>query len=96
MKTQKLVITLFIMVAVLAGCSSGGSSKITQENYDKIKEGMTKVEVTAILGDPTGSETVGQVEDTKLKASVWQGRGLKIVAGFDDDGKLLAKRLDKE
>jgi hypothetical protein len=81
---------------LLAGCSGGGSSKITQENYDKVKDGMTKAEVTAILGEPTGSETVGEVQDTKLNASVWQGRGLKIVIGFDDDGKLLAKRLDKE
>ena len=57
---------------------------------------MTRAEVVAILGEPTGSETVGQVQDTPLKASVWQGSGLKIVIGFDGDGKLLAKRLDKE
>ena len=38
------------------------TSVVTKENYDKIKEGMTKEEVKAILGEPTSvseSETPG-------------------------------------
>jgi hypothetical protein len=98
MKTKKLAITLFSLItaAVLAGCGAGASTKITKENYDKIKEGMAKTEVLAILGEPTGSELLGQVQDQELRGPVWQGRGFKIVVGFDDDGKLLAKRLDTE
>jgi hypothetical protein len=97
MKTQKFVRALcsLLIAFVLAGCS-GGSSKITQENYNKIKEGMSRAAVIEILGEPTGTEVVGQVNDTEVKAPIWQGNGLKVVAGFDGNDRLIAKRLDKE
>ena len=37
---------------LLAGCS-----KVTQENYAKIREGMSEQEVHAILGNPAESST---------------------------------------
>ena len=86
--------SLFAAV-LLVGCGSGGG-KITQENYDKIKEGMSRAEVVAILGEPTGSEMIGQINDTEVKAPIWQGRGMKILLGFDEKGKVIARRLDKE
>lgn len=42
--------------------TTSSTSVVTKENYDKIKEGMTKDEVKAILGEPTSiseSETPG-------------------------------------
>ncbi len=36
---------------LLAGCAS----RVTQENFDKIKTGMTREQVIAILGEPTTS-----------------------------------------
>ena len=43
---------LFALLLLLAACS-----KVTQENYAKIQEGMTEQEVHAILGAPTESST---------------------------------------
>ena len=43
------VLTLIIMMGVLL---LWGCSKLTQENYDKIKPGMTYGQVKAIIGNP--------------------------------------------
>jgi hypothetical protein len=92
MKLTRIILML-VLACALAGC---GNSKISKENYDKIKEGMTKTEVIAILGEPTGSETVGQINDKEIKGSVWESGSIKIVTMFSDAGKLEVKRLDKE
>jgi len=47
-------ILLFTAVAALAACS-----KLTQDNLEKIHNGMTTDEVKAILGEPTSSGTGG-------------------------------------
>ncbi|MFI8480391.1 outer membrane protein assembly factor BamE [Pseudomonas sp. NPDC078700] len=39
---------LLSFCVLLAACS-----KVTQENYSKLKTGMTKAEVESLLGDPT-------------------------------------------
>src|SRR5262245_50855414 len=102
MKIQKLTAALLsLFVAIfLAGCSGGGGSntnaKATQENYDKIKDGMTKAEVTALLGEPTGTVMLGQINDQEVRGPFWEGRGFKIVVGFDSNDKVVAKRMDKE
>lgn len=46
MSLRKFALLCFCVV--LAACS-----KVTQENYSKLKTGMTKAEVEALLGDPT-------------------------------------------
>ena len=51
MKNIRTVL-LFIAVAALAACS-----KLTQDNLEKIHNGMTTDEVKAILGDPTSSSS---------------------------------------
>ena len=94
MKNITLTLLLLIAVTLVAGCGVG--SKVTKENYDKVKEGMTKAEVVAILGAPTGSEVVGQINDNEIKGPVWEANGLKIVTMFSQEGKLQVKRMDKE
>jgi len=52
------ILTGFALLALLlaAGCTS----RITKENYDRLKTGMKYEEVTAILGKPAScSETMG-------------------------------------
>jgi hypothetical protein len=44
------IIVLLALCLVLAGCRK---SKVTQENYDKIKNDMTLKEVETILGEGT-------------------------------------------
>jgi outer membrane protein assembly factor BamE (lipoprotein component of BamABCDE complex) len=51
MKTLRTLL-LFTAVAALAACS-----KLTEDNLQKIKPGMTTDDVKAILGDPTSSQT---------------------------------------
>jgi hypothetical protein len=94
MNKISLTILSVVTAVFIAGC--GASSKITKENYDKVKEGMTRAEVVAILGEPTGSELVGQINETEIKGPMWQGSGFKIVTMFSDDGKLSVKRMDKD
>ncbi len=48
------VVLLVVSMLVIGGCSS----KINQENYKKIKIGMSLEEVTAILGEPVQCESV--------------------------------------
>lgn len=47
MKSIKLILLVLCCAAVMIGCS-----KVTRENYDKIKTGMAMGEVTAIIGEP--------------------------------------------
>ena len=94
---MKKISTTFLslgLAVLISGCGAG--SKITKENYEKVKEGMTRAEVVAILGEPTGSELVGQINEEEIKGPVWQGTGIKIVTMFSDKGTLLVKRLDKD
>jgi hypothetical protein len=93
---RKITVTFLSITAAafIVGCGAG--SKITRENYDKVKEGMTKAEVVAILGEPTGSELIGQINDQEIRGPSWQGSDFKIVTMFSDDGKLKVKRLDKD
>ena len=43
---------MFAALLLLAACS-----KVTQENFSKVKEGMSEKEVHEILGNPTESST---------------------------------------
>ncbi len=51
MKTIRTLL-LFTAVAALAACS-----KLTEDNLEKVHNGMTTDEVKALLGDPTSSSS---------------------------------------
>ncbi len=51
---KKICALLFILPAVLALVAC---SKLTEENLQKVHNGMTTAEVKTILGEPTHSET---------------------------------------
>ena len=63
--------------------------KVPWENFEKIRSGMTESEVTAILGRPTGSNSVrfGPVGGT---TSTWKDDGRTVTIQFMN-GKVLAK-----
>jgi hypothetical protein len=44
-------------ILTLDACKSGPLSTLTQENLDKIQQGMSSAQVKAILGEPTSSQT---------------------------------------
>jgi len=61
----------FVIAACLAAFLFGCASKINQENYAKIQNGMTMEEVKAILGEPTESKTAG-VASLSGTSAVWE------------------------
>jgi hypothetical protein len=89
--------TFLALCLLLAGC---GKSKVTQQNFEKIKEGMTLQEVEAILGPGQKDENVdasnvaaqfgvnvgGQEQRGKnLSTYVWESRGKTIKVHFLND-----------
>jgi len=68
-------------------------SKITQENFSRIRDGMSEQEVLALLGSPTesSSRTVLGVSGTSSK---WVASDAVISVQFVN-GKVLLKTFDK-
>ena len=78
----------FACVLLLAACS-----KVTQENFARIQDGMSEQEVAAILGSPTESSSTSVLNMTGT-ASRWAGKEAVIVVRFVN-GKVVLKSFDK-
>lgn len=85
MKTRALVL---IALLLLAACS-----KVTQENFTRIQDGMTEQEVTAILGSPTESSS-GSILGISGTSSKWVGGDAMITIQFVN-GKVALRSFDK-
>jgi uncharacterized protein YcfL len=70
---------LICLCLILFACS-----RITQENYDKIKPNMTMQEVTAILGKPTSSESLS-IAGVSGASAVWKDKQNEIDIQFLND-----------
>lgn len=69
---KKRYIIIAALLLLLNGCS-----KVTKENYNKIKSGMTYEEVVTLLGEPEGcSETLG------ISNCTWKDGEAKISITF--------------
>ena len=79
----------FAAVLLLAACS-----KLTQENYEKIQNGMSEQEVAAILGKPTESSSTALLNLTAT-ASRWADKDAVIVIRFMN-GKVVLKSFDMQ
>jgi hypothetical protein len=77
-----------VFVAVLAGCS-----KITQDNFGRIDQGMQERDVLSLLGSPTESSSV-DVLGVSGTTSRWVGRDAEITIRFVN-GKVATKAFDK-
>ena len=77
-----------VFAAVLAGCS-----KITQENFGRIDQGMQERDVLSLLGSPTESSSV-DVLGVSGTTSRWVGRDAEITIRFVN-GKVATKAFDK-
>jgi len=75
-------------ILVLAACS-----KLTQENFDRIQDGMSEPEVAAILGKPTESSSTS-ILNMSGTASRWADGDAVIVVRFVN-GKVVLKTFDK-
>jgi hypothetical protein len=76
---MKVIATLAVLILMVTGCS-----KLTPENYAKLKVGMSYSEVTTILGSPTScSDLVG------LKGCRWGDDKRHVEVRFAGDAVLL-------
>ena len=85
---MKLRAFAFAALLLLAACS-----KVTQENFAKIQDGMSEQEVTAILGSPTESSS-GSILGISGTASKWAGGDATITIRFVN-GKVALRSFDK-
>ncbi len=83
---RALVIAALLLT--LAACS-----KITQENFSRITDGMTEQEVIALLGEPTESQSIS-VLGVSGTASRWVSNDAVITIQFVN-GKARLRFFDK-
>ena len=81
MKTRVLVVVALLL---LAACS-----KITQDNFAKVQDGMSEPDVKALLGPPTSTSSV-QVLGIAGTHSIWEGGGAVVSIRFVN-GKVATK-----
>jgi hypothetical protein len=78
----------FAVFFLLAACS-----KVTQENFSRIENGMSEQEVVAILGSPAESSS-SSVLGISGTASKWTGGDAVITVRFVN-GKVALKSFDR-
>jgi hypothetical protein len=74
-------------------------SPITEENYERIKKGMTQEQVSQILG-PSWTQGImlcsGPLGDrVDSDARIWSGTGNRIQVDFDNKGRVNAAVLSR-
>ncbi len=82
-----------LAAALLAALLVVACSKVTQENFAKVQDGMSEAEVHAILGKPTESNSV-QILGVSGTSSKWVGSDAEISIRFLG-GKMALKSYDK-
>jgi outer membrane protein assembly factor BamE (lipoprotein component of BamABCDE complex) len=83
-----IVFGLLVMVLFAGGLwyfLRGHQSKVTKENWDRIEIGMTRDEVTAILGQPNTGPYRGLVKE-----------GSEVWDTSDEDGPMIELEFDAE
>jgi len=83
-----LGLALILSVALL-GCGS----KLTQENFDKVQNGMNMEQVKSILGEPTETKSVGVGPFSGISAT-WKDKKILINIQFVND-KVALKTFNK-
>ncbi|MBI2379337.1 MAG: outer membrane protein assembly factor BamE [Gammaproteobacteria bacterium] len=86
-----------ISLLALAACGlllSACGSKVNEANFDKVKEGMVKEEVRAILGEPDQSDS-GSFAGLSGASQVWESEEATISVQYFND-KVVAKNLTKK
>jgi hypothetical protein len=102
MRDGKLVGGVVIVVLVLGAFAvlhnHPARSRVTRANYDRIRPGMTRAEVVALLGPPNDFKS-GPVridpeilnilhDDGHTRFSVWFGADGMVGVFFDDSGRV--------
>ena len=89
MHTMRRVLAATLLLLALAGCGS----KINEENFARIEDGMTEKQVFEILGKPTETSSVGAL-GVSGSAAVWKDEDARISVQFVN-GKVRLKQFDR-
>lgn len=81
------------LIAAFAALAIAACSKITQENFAKVQEGMSEQEVIALLGAPTESNSVN-VLGVSGTSSRWVSGDVVITVRFVN-GQVALKTFEK-
>ena len=81
-------LALALALVALAACS-----KINEENFNKVRDGMAEQEVLALLGTPTESSSIS-VLGISGTASKWVAKDTVITVQFVN-GKVRGKSFDR-
>jgi hypothetical protein len=89
MKSFLAQICILVLSILLVGCGS----KVSQDNFSKIQDGMTEEQVHAILGKPTevSSSSLLGISGT---SSTWKGSDAEINILFMN-GKVMQKQFSQ-
>ena len=78
-------------VAILLLCLAACGSRLNQENFDKIRDGMSQKEVREILGDPVDASGASFLGLSSGEA-VWKDNKTTITVHFLND-KVISKHM---
>ncbi|TMH98546.1 MAG: DUF3862 domain-containing protein [Betaproteobacteria bacterium] len=78
-----------ILLLTLAACSS----RLNQENFDKVRDGMSQKEVREILGDPVDASGASFLGLSSGEA-VWKDNKTTITVHFLND-KVISKHMSQ-
>ena len=87
-RTLLALVAALLLALIIAACS-----KVNQENFLKIQEGMSEQDVISLLGRPTESNSVN-VLGVSGTASRWVASDTVITVRFVN-GKVAFKSFDK-
>ena len=83
-----------VVVLVLVAIFAFSGSSLNQENFEKIRKGMSEEQVAELIGEPDEKEEAKQLPGFKLKGFPvkkwkWKGDGASAEIGFDSEGKVV-------
>ena len=81
----------FFCAAILLLCLAACGSRLNQENFDKIRDGMSQKEVREILGEPAGASGASLLGLSSGEA-VWKDDKTTITVHFLND-KVVSKQM---
>jgi len=83
-----------IAAALAALLFAACGSKVSAENFERIRNGMTQKEVVAILGEPTETSAIG-IGGLSGAMATWRDGHTAISVQFLND-KVQAKQMSRE
>src|SRR5438445_449677 len=80
-------------VAILLLCLAACGSRLNQENFDKIRDGMSQKEVREVLGDPVDASGAKLLRPAKCGGG-WKDNRNNITVHFLND-KVVSKHMSQ-